>query len=180
MQPVDPSKLMNSILVGLVSVTASCNNITPISASFVGIIGSLLYMLMQRILIRAKIDDPIEASHVHGFSGFWGCLAVGIFDLDTGLIYTGSLDQLKIQTVGAVSCMVWSMLFCYSFFKILSSIKRFRVSSFYEIIGIDLLMHASIHDLSIQKFVADQGDKKGNSHKQGKQDLIDLSEYKIN
>ena len=92
MQPVDPSKLMNSILVGLVSVTASCNNITPISASFVGIIGSLLYMLMQRILIRAKIDDPIEASHVHGFSGFWGCLAVGIFDLDTGLIYTGSLE----------------------------------------------------------------------------------------
>ena len=180
MQPVDPSKLMNSILVGLVSVTASCNNITPISALVVGMIGSLLYMLMQSILVRAKIDDPTEASHVHGFSGFWGALAVGIFDLDNGLIYTGSLEQLKIQTIGAVSCMLWTMLFCYSFFKILSSIKRFRVSSFYEIIGIDLLMHASIHDLSIQKFVADQGNKKGDTCKQGKLGLVDLSEYKIN
>ena len=75
--------------------------------------------------------------------------------------------------------MLWSMLFCYSFFKILSSIKRFRVSSFYEIIGIDLLMHASIHDLSIQKFVADQKDKKGDTCKQGKQGFVDLSEYKI-
>lgn len=91
MHPVDPSKVMNSILVGLVSVTASCNNIDPIPAAIIGSVGGLLYILMQKILIRAKIDDPIEASHVHGFSGFWGCLAVGFFDLDTGLIYSGSL-----------------------------------------------------------------------------------------
>ena len=82
---------MNSILVGLVSVTASCNNIEPMAAAIIGMVGSLLYLLTQRILNRARIDDPIEASHVHGFSGFWGCLAVGFFDLDSGLIYSGSL-----------------------------------------------------------------------------------------
>ena len=56
-------------------------------------------------------------------------------------------------------CMAWTMFFCYFFFTILSSINRFRVSSFYEIIGIDLLMHASITDISIHKFNNDRQDK---------------------
>ena len=45
------------------------------------------------------------------------------------------------------------MFFCFTFFKILYSINRFRVSQFYEIIGIDLLMHSSVRDLQIQAFV---------------------------
>ena len=45
------------------------------------------------------------------------------------------------------------MVLCWIFFKILFSINRFRVSQFYEIIGIDLLMHSSIRDLQIQAFV---------------------------
>ena len=92
MHPVDPSKLMNSILVGLVSILALCNNVEPAAALIIGVIGGILYMITQRILNRLKIDDPIEASHVHGFSGYWGCIAVGFFDLDTGLIYSGSLQ----------------------------------------------------------------------------------------
>ena len=56
--------------------------------------------------------------------------------------------------------MLWSTLFCGVFFKVLNSIGRFRVSHVYEVIGIDLLMHASIHDLSISKFLAEQKDKK--------------------
>ena len=86
----------------------------------------------------------------------WGCIAVGIFDLDNGTIYTGSFEQLYIQVIGGLACAGWTIGFCYCFFSILKSINRFRVSSFYEIIGIDLLMHASIHDLSIQKFFADR------------------------
>ena len=41
---------------------------------------------------RCKIDDPIEAAQIHGFSGYWGCIAVGIFNLETGLIYSGSYE----------------------------------------------------------------------------------------
>ena len=145
--PQDPGKIMNAILAGLVAITAPCNNVEMWAAAIIGVIGCFVYMLSTKLLHRFKIDDPIEASQIHGFTGFWGCLAVGIFDLDVGLIYSGSFDQLQIQLVGATACMVWSMLFCYFFFSILSSIKRFRVAPFYEIIGIDLLMHASVHDL---------------------------------
>ena len=49
--------------------------------------------------------------------------------------------------MGGLVLMVWSTLFCGIFFKILSSIGRFRVSHVYEVIGIDLLMHQSIDEL---------------------------------
>ena len=147
MQANDPSRLMNSILAGLVAITASCNNVEMWAAALIGVIGCLVYTGSTKLLYRFKIDDPIEAAQIHGFSGFWGCIAVGIFDLDEGLIYKGSFFQLQVQTLGAVACAAWTMVFCYLFFTILASINRFRVSSFYEIIGIDLLMHASVHDL---------------------------------
>ena len=35
----------------------------------------------------------------------------------------------------------------------MSQVKRFRVAPIYEIIGIDLLMHANVHDLSLQAFI---------------------------
>ena len=80
---------------------------------------------------------------------------MGIFDLDEGLLYSGSTDQLKTQMIGAAALAVWTIALCTFFFKLINSINRFRVSNFYEIIGIDLLMHSSIKDLKYQNFVMD-------------------------
>lgn len=78
---------------------------------------------------------------------------MGIFDKDTGLIYSGSAEQLITQLIGAIALSVWASLFCWIFFSIMSQVKRFRVAPIYEIVGIDLLMHASIHDLSLDAFI---------------------------
>ena len=83
---------MNSILAGLVAITASCNNVNAWSAAAIGIVGCMVYMGSSKLMYRFQIDDPIEASQIHGFTGFWGCVSVGIFDLDTGLIYSGSFE----------------------------------------------------------------------------------------
>ena len=72
--------LMNSIMAGCVSVTASCNNITLASAMFIGAIGCIMYFFGRKLFIRLEIDDPLEASVIHGFCGLWGVLAVGLFD----------------------------------------------------------------------------------------------------
>ena len=88
--------LMNAILAGLVAITASCNNVSLWSAVVIGIIGSVVYNLSGKLMFRWKIDDPIEASQIHGFTGIWGVVAVGIFDLDKGLLYSGSTEQLQI------------------------------------------------------------------------------------
>ena len=88
-------ELCNGVLAGMVSVTASCNNIDLWAALVIGIIGSGIYMNSKMLLTRYEIDDPMQVSQVHGFCGIWSVLAVGIFDSDKGLIFTGSLDQLR-------------------------------------------------------------------------------------
>ena len=149
----DPSCLTNAILAGLVSITAPCNNVDKWAALVIGLFGGILYIISTKLLIRAKIDDPIQATQIHGFCGFWGVFSVGIFDKDTGLIYSGSGKQLTTQLIGAAALSIWSSLFCWIFFTIMSQVKRFRVAPIYEIVGIDLLMHASIHDLSLDAFI---------------------------
>ena len=47
--------------------------------------------------------------------------------------------------------MAWSSIFSIIFFRIFKAIGRLRVNQFYEVIGIDLLMHQSFNDLKIQK-----------------------------
>ena len=88
--------MVNAILAGLVSITAGCNNVEPWAAAVIGILGCFVYMGSCKMMNRFKIDDPIEAAQIHGFSGYWGCISVGIFDKTNGLIYSGSLKQLYI------------------------------------------------------------------------------------
>ena len=93
-QPAD--KIMNAILSGLVAITASCNNVSLLGAMAIGTIGNVVYIISGKLMYRWRIDDPIEASQIHGFSGVWGLIAVGIFDLDYGLLYSGSMNQLQV------------------------------------------------------------------------------------
>ena len=38
-------------------------------------------MLLQKL----RIDDPVDASPVHGFCGAWGLIAAGLFDWGRGI-----------------------------------------------------------------------------------------------
>ena len=80
---------------------------------------------------------------------------MGIFDKDLGLINTGSFQQLEVQALGCLVIIAWSSIFSTIFFRIFKAIGRLRVNQFYEVIGIDLLMHQSFNDLKIQKLSGD-------------------------
>eukprot|EP00439_Symbiodinium_sp_Y106_P056173 s977_g7.t2 len=80
----DVGGLCNGILAGLVSITAPCGNIECGSAFAVGFIGALVYQGSSMLLQKLKIDDPVDASPVHGFCGIWGVLAAGLFDWGKG------------------------------------------------------------------------------------------------
>lgn len=80
----------NGVLAGLVSVTASSNNIELWAACLIGVIGSLIYMQTKNMIKRFEIDDPLDISEVHGFCGIWSVISVGIFDIDKGFFYTGN------------------------------------------------------------------------------------------
>eukprot|EP00347_Sterkiella_histriomuscorum_P006219 403353608 len=140
----NPVNIVNGLLGGLISITGSSNNVENYSAFIIGFLGGLFYILASYIWHRLKIDDPLHASQLHAFCGLWGVLAVGIFDKDYGLIYTGSFKQIGIQAAGALALIFWSSFLSIPYFYFLNKMKRLRVAPIYEIIGLDTLMHEEI------------------------------------
>ncbi|RUS75855.1 hypothetical protein EGW08_016376 [Elysia chlorotica] len=71
--------IINSVLGGLVSITATCA-VTGIWESLViGSVGAVFVLLSDAALRRLHIDDPVGAVSVHGVAGVWGLLAAGVF-----------------------------------------------------------------------------------------------------
>ena len=89
LQYYDIHQLCGGVLAGLISITGSSANVSLWSACLIGLIGSYIYTFTKRLLERFEIDDPLDNSEIHGFCGIWSIIAVGIFDNDKGLIYTG-------------------------------------------------------------------------------------------
>ena len=85
----DLGALCNGILCGLVAITAGCWNCEPWAAFVIGVIGGIFYSYGVKFLEFTGVDDPVEATAVHGFGGTWGIIAAGIFDNDHGL-FTGT------------------------------------------------------------------------------------------
>jgi Amt family ammonium transporter len=143
----EPIYLMHAALSGLFAISAGCNNISQRDSFFVGLINAVLYAIAIKIYVRFKIDDPCQSSIVHGVSGFWGVISVGIFDHSNGLFYTGNSNLMKIQALGTLAILSWSITLSFSFFFTVSKLGRLRIPSVYETIGIDLLAHSCIKDL---------------------------------
>ncbi len=76
----DISMACNGMLAGLVAVTAPCAFVSPNSAVIIGIVAGIIVCLGVLFNERTiKIDDPCGAISVHGYSGWWGAVSLGIF-----------------------------------------------------------------------------------------------------
>ena len=59
MRVQDPQGILNSVLSGLVAISASCNNVGVSSATCIGSVAACASMAAGKLLNRYKIDDPI-------------------------------------------------------------------------------------------------------------------------
>lgn len=75
------SSIINGILGGLVSITASSAYVDILGACIIGAVGGILVLIGESLLQSnlLRIDDPVSAVSVHLLCGFWGTVAVGIF-----------------------------------------------------------------------------------------------------
>ena len=71
--------LINGILAGCVSITASCAYVSLPFAAIIGFSGGFFVIFATVLLEKLKIDDPVGAVPVHLACGIWGTLAVGLF-----------------------------------------------------------------------------------------------------
>jgi Amt family ammonium transporter len=155
----DITMACNGMLAGLVGITAPCAFVSPTSAAIIGIVAGLIVcmgvLFNERVL---KVDDPCGAISVHGFCGWFGAVAVGIFADGTygagwngvgassylgvagqgvtGLLY-GDTRQFLLQLGGATLCAIYAFTVTFVAFKLVNSIVKLRVSPEVEREGLD-------------------------------------------
>jgi Amt family ammonium transporter len=157
----DPSMMCNSMLAGLVAITAPCAFVTPIGAFIIGAIAGVLVVVSVFFFDKIKIDDPVGASSVHGVCGAFGVLCVGLFADGTygagwnnvgwhdyqgvagrgviGLFYGGGMSQLYAQIIEVVVCVAWNVIVGGIAFVIVGKlVGGNRVPAEVEIAGLDI------------------------------------------
>ena len=159
----DPSMMCNSMLAGLVAITAPCAFVSPVGAFIIGAVAGILVVLSVFFWEKRGIDDPVGAISVHGVNGAWGVLAVGLFADGTygmgwnsvgateylgttgaalkgvtGLFY-GDYKQIVAQLAEVAVCIAWNMVVGGLVFWIVGKIVHGnRVSAEVEMEGLDV------------------------------------------
>ena len=134
---IDITMVINGILAGLVSITAGCNVVGPVSAIFIGLIAGVLVDVAVLFFDKMKVDDPVGAVAVHGVNGLFGTLAVGLFAIEGGLFFGGGVDLLITQFIGVFIIALFSFSFTIILMKVLKSAIGIRISNEEEEAGID-------------------------------------------
>ena len=62
----------------MVSICAGCDGYSPWAAGFIGIAAGFVYMGGSALMVKLKIDDPVDAVAVHLGSGTLGLLIAPI------------------------------------------------------------------------------------------------------
>ncbi len=144
--------MINGILGGCVSITASCAFVDIGFAGIIGLCGGLLSIFTAVWLDRLGIDDPVGGIPVHLCCGLWGTLAVGLFSEGLqaypeygitsgpglGLFLGGGFDVLGTQCLGILAIGGFTLLFSWVAWAITARLLgNMRVSMTQELKGLD-------------------------------------------
>ena len=138
--------IINAMLSGAVAISAASNQIEVWQAFIISLFGMVWYALGSKLMIKLEIDDPQEAFLIFGVQGFWGVLAVGLFNRGENLLSADGAQQLLIQFLGSMALIAWTIIISLAFFAILKKQKRFRVGNMYEVVGLDHMTRKSDFD----------------------------------
>jgi len=154
----DISMGLNGVLAGLVSITANCHIVEPWHAILIGTVGAILLLLGHFGLKKLRIDDPCDASVVHGLCGTWGLWAAGIFCVDSNVQYAGypntntackTGEQFGVQVVGSLAIFVWTVCTSAAMFLSIKHTLGMRISSIDEDIGLDASEHGAFTEMDM-------------------------------
>lgn len=144
MKVPDIALTFNGALIGLVAITAGCYNMSPGASILVGLIAGIMVVptvsFVEHIL---RVDDPVGAFAVHGVGGLWGIIAVGLFDLNRGLLTGNGFEGLLIQLIGAGAIIAWALVTGTILFSVIKATIGLRVAGHEEKMGLDLSEHGA-------------------------------------
>ncbi|MEM7391409.1 MAG: ammonium transporter protein, partial [Verrucomicrobiota bacterium] len=136
------------ILGGLVAITPCAFVVGPAGAFAVGLSAGIINNLGYDLILKKwRIDDAVGAIPIHGICGAWGTLCVALFargDQFGTVLLDNRLEQLGVQAVGILACMLWAGSVSFVLFKFLRRYVGLRVSPEEEISGIQFGLRPSV------------------------------------
>jgi ammonium transporter, Amt family len=137
----------SGVVAGLVAITPSCANISPIAALGLGLLAGAACAIFVDLKYRYGFDDSLDVVGVHLGGGLIGTVALGFIALPVdgaggGLLYGGGIQQLVAQLVAVVITVVLSALGTAIIGTAIQKTVGFRVSHEDEIAGVDRSEHA--------------------------------------
>ncbi|CAN0020123.1 unnamed protein product, partial [Sphacelaria rigidula] len=151
----DAGSANNGVLAGLVGITAGCSTCEPEGAFIIGVISGFVYMGASKALVKAKIDDVVDAIPVHFACGAWGVFAAALFatkenyvaayydraDKCAGVFYGGDGAAVAAAVVFILAIIAWVGGTCTILFLAIKFTVGLRVSKEMEELGMDDSKH---------------------------------------
>ena len=134
-------------VAGLVAITPSCANISPLAALGLGFVAGAACVVFVDLKFKFGFDDSLDVVGVHLGGGLIGTLALGFIALPVdgaggGLFYGGGLHQLIAQTVAVLITVAVSGLGTAVIGLAIHKTLGFGVSREDELAGVDRSEHA--------------------------------------
>jgi Amt family ammonium transporter len=103
---------LNGALAGMVAQCAGCNLFEPWTALIVGLLAGVVFILVHNLMLKLRLDDPLDAVAVHAGGGSLGVICVPFFMQGTGIFWVGHITApwytLGINLAGLVSIALWA------------------------------------------------------------------------
>lgn len=136
-------------IAGLVAITPACGFVNPIGALIIGLISGALSCWAVALKYRFNYDDSLDVVGVHGVSGLFGLLMIGLIATTTanelggnGLFMHGGLELLKRQSIASIAVALFSFITTLIIAKLIDKTIGFRSTSEDESTGLDQVYHA--------------------------------------
>ncbi|MFL2648868.1 MAG: ammonium transporter [SAR202 cluster bacterium] len=134
-------------VAGLVAITPAAGAVNALGALAIGLGAGIICYFAVELIHKTNLDDALDVFAVHGVGGIWGCIATGIFAVESiaGVkgLFQGSGEQVWIQIYTAAGTLAYSFVVSLVILFILDKIPGLglRVSEESEGQGLDLAEH---------------------------------------
>ncbi len=146
-QPILMTAVLNGALGGMVAITAGAKYVQPGSAVIVGLLAGPILIGANRLLLRLRIDDVVDAVPVHGCCGLFGVIM-------TGVLYDGdmfNMSRIGVQAMGGVIGAAWAFVIGLVVFKGIDIVLGLRAPTEHEQSGLDYTEH---YELGYAEFMS--------------------------
>ncbi|WP_182377126.1 ammonium transporter [Nocardioides sp. WS12] len=131
----------SGIVAGLVAITPSCANLTPMWAIVLGLVAGAVCAVAIELKYKIGVDDTLDVVGIHLVAGIIGTLYLGFFAIDTGLFTGGNIEQLVVQAIPAFAIGAYSFVMAFAIGTAIEKTIGFRAKEEDEVAGIDLALH---------------------------------------